>query len=201
MPDVSPTVSPTKSFRDLLRTATAEAHLSLESRLDILSRLSERVARLETMIRFRTMHAAAEERLAPIVGALDGLAYSQRRKTGLLDADIRVLGGSAAASPPHSLFTVRSKGEALGLLYVLEGSTLGGRMIFREMQGRGISSEGLSFFDAYGSDTGLKWREFLVVLEREAERGGAEMRDEIVSGAISAFRQIEAWLCGEAVAA
>ncbi|WP_143061910.1 biliverdin-producing heme oxygenase [Faunimonas pinastri] len=165
-----------------------------------MTRLANPRDRLDILLRFRSLHDGAERVLSPLLGGMEGLRYAERRKTPYLDADIRTLGGVVAASAPYSPFTVRSEGEALGLLYVLEGSTLGGRVIFREMTRRGVSSEGLSFFDAYGSDTGLMWRECLAVLEREAHRGGADMQDEIVQGAVSGFRQVELWLCGTAAA-
>lgn len=194
-------MSPANSFRERLRTETTDVHLRLEGRLDILTRLANPSARLDIMQRFRGLHDGAERVLSPLLGRMEGLRYAERRKTSYLDADICTLGGVVAASAPYSPFTVRSEGEALGLLYVLEGSTLGGRVIFREMTRRGVSSEGLSFFDAYGPDTGLMWREYVAVLEREAQRGGAELQDEIVQGAVSGFRQVELWLCGEAAAA
>lgn len=68
-----------------------------------------------------------------------------------------------------------SRGEALGALYVLEGSSLGGRMILRAVAARGAETGDLAFLDPYGARTGERWREFLQDLEdapaAEAERG------------------------------
>jgi heme oxygenase len=90
----------------------------------------------------------------------------------------------------------RSAAEALGMLYVLEGSTLGGRMILRALAERGVHDPALQFLDPYGTDTGARWRAFLDVLARETgddeERIAAACR-----GGVTAFRHAADVLCGE----
>lgn len=55
---------------------------------------------------------------------------------------------------------------------------------------------GLGYFDAYGAQTGQRWRDFTAVLDREAARGDEGTRDAIARGAGLGFRHVEAWLCG-----
>ena len=48
----------------------------------------------------------------------------------------------------------------LGALYVLEGATLGGQVLRREMAQRlGVNADnGGAFLDVYGAETGRRWR-------------------------------------------
>jgi heme oxygenase (biliverdin-IX-beta and delta-forming) len=76
--------------------------------------------------------------------------------------------------------------EALGALYVVEGSTLGGRKILQALRSQGLPTDSLHFLDPYGKDAGAKWRLFLRVLERETALSETTM-NECVLGAIKAF--------------
>ena len=72
---------------------------------------------------------------------------------------------------------------AFGFAYVLEGATLGGRVIHKRLRAIGHSLEGVSFFDAYGPLTGSRWRSFCEILEREC----AGREAEAVTGACEGF--------------
>jgi heme oxygenase len=179
-----------------LRHATAEAHARLETRLDIVQRVRCRRERQALVERFWGLHAGAERALAPVLGAIDGLEYSARRRAALIEADLAVLGGNK--TPPLPVCTApqfSSRAEALGFFYVLEGSTLGGKAIRRELAALGQDATGLSFLDPYGAEAGERWRSFLVVLRRECPSAEGDLADETVRGAVSAFRQAEGWLC------
>ena len=79
---------------------------------------------------------------------------------------------------------IETKAEALGVFYVLEGSTLGGRTILKALRSQGVSTDDLYFLDPYGKESGARWRAFLSVLEREV---GHDQIDECVSGAMKGF--------------
>lgn len=76
---------------------------------------------------------------------------------------------------PASTWTAE---HAWGLLYVLEGSTLGGQVIAAHL-GNPLSltsGAGMAFFTGYGSRTGSMWKEFLRALQqhvRDAAQIGA----------------------------
>lgn len=175
-----------------LRDATQADHDRLEARLDILARIVTAEGRREMVERFHRMHAGAEAALAPWLAALPGLDFEGRRRSTPLAADLAVLGGKVAAP---SATTVTGVAEALGRMYVLEGSTLGGRVIRRAVEARGDSMDGLSFLDPYGERVGERWRAFLAVLEAQART-----RDDIEAmavGAVAGFQQAERVLCDE----
>jgi heme oxygenase len=85
------------------------------------------------------------------------------------------------------------------LFYVLEGSSLGGRIILRDLARRGIDQAGLRFLDPYGAAAGERWSAFVQVLEREGrDRRAAQF---MMNGALQGFAYAKACLAGEAIAA
>jgi heme oxygenase len=90
-----------------------------------------------------------------------------------------------------------SQAEALGMLYVLEGSTLGGRLILRTLKDRGVDDPRLAFLDPYGPETGVRWRSFQSVLARETSHD-EKLVAQACGGALSGFWHAERVLCGDA---
>lgn len=147
------------------------------------------------MERFHRLHADAEAALAPWLADLAGLEFDARRRSVQLAADLAALDGEPPSKPGRSS-TVAGVGEALGRMYVLEGSTLGGRVIRRAVEARGDGMSGLSFLDPYGERVGERWRAFLAVVDRQVRT--PEDIEAMVGGAVAGFRLAELHLCGEA---
>ena len=179
-----------------LRHATGEAHERLESKLDIIQRVRTLQERQVLVGRFWGLHEGAERALGPTLETVEDLDYPARRRAGLIEADLANLGGNEPAPlPVCPVEDARSRAEALGFFYVLEGSTLGGKIIRRELAALGHDATGLSFLDPYGAEAGERWRSFLAVLRRECPSGEGDLADETVGGAVSGFRHAECWLC------
>jgi heme oxygenase len=178
-----------------LRDATGEAHERLETRLDLIQRVSSPAGRRALVARFYGLHAGAEQCLAPLLDAVEDLSFPDRRRTPILLQDLVALGHPGGENPAVCVLPApASQAEALGFFYVLEGSTLGGKVIRRELAARGQVSVGLAFLDPYGPLSGEKWRTFLAVLRRECPSGEGALADQAVLGAVSAFRHAESWL-------
>lgn len=171
-----------------LREATQAPHQRLENRLDILRQVATAHGRRRLVERFHALHRDAEAALSPWLAALAGLDFDVRRRSPHLARDLAVLRGAPAQGEP---ITLRGVGEALGLMYVLEGSTLGGRVIRRRVEAAGGDMAGLSFLDPYGDQVGERWRSFLSLVEARPEA------DAIVAGAVAGFHHTERRLCGE----
>ena len=178
----------TSPILDHLRSATRDLHDGLERRLDVFARVADPVQRRQMVGRFLAFYRPAEAALSRVLIAEPGLDFDARRKVPALERDMAALKAAPPADAPLALPAGRS--EALGFLYVLEGSTLGGRVIDKQLRVRGLSSEGLSFFQGYGEATGARWKAFCAVLERADDKAAA------ARGARSAFAQMEAWMCG-----
>lgn len=176
-----------------LRDATRDDHQRLEDRVGILERIVTPEGRRGLVEDFAGFHADAEAALAPWLSGLSGLDYDARRRSVCLARDLTAVGGAA---PSVQSIRVGSVGEALGVMYVLEGSTLGGRVIRKQVMGRGGDMAGLSFLDPYGESVGDRWRSFLAVLDAEA-RTSADT-EAMVGGAVAGFRHAGRRLCGVA---
>ncbi|MBL8772825.1 MAG: biliverdin-producing heme oxygenase [Phenylobacterium sp.] len=174
-----------------VRDATREPHQRLERRLDILRRIACADQRRELVGRFGALHVDAETALAPWLSGMAELDFEARRRSPRLARDMAVLGLRAPSGGGEPI-RLRNVGEALGLMYVLEGSTLGGRVIRRHVEGAGGDLTGLSFLDPYGRRAGERWRGFLSVLS------AAPQADDVVAGSVAGFEHVERRLCGRA---
>ncbi|MDO7847337.1 biliverdin-producing heme oxygenase [Hymenobacter sp. M29] len=79
--------------------------------------------------------------------------------------------------------------QLLGALYVMEGSTLGGQVINRQLERAGIPLR--RYFSGYGERTGPMWKTFGQLLTAAATPATA---DEIVASAARTFQHLDAWI-------
>lgn len=90
----------------------------------------------------------------------------------------------------HESLITTSIPHAIGIVYVLEGSTLGGRIIVKNITSAlGFDkNHGASYFTGYGEQTGPLWKSFLNSLTQyEITSGNGEA---IMEGARQAFQAI-----------
>lgn len=114
-----------------------------------------------------------------------------RRKTPLLRSDLLYFERepSALALCPE-LPGGGTAAEMAGVMYVLEGSTLGGQLLAKHFA-RTLSvrpGEGGSFFAGYGARTGAMWQAF----RERAEREGDAHRS--IAPALQTFDILHRWL-------
>ena len=138
-----------------------------------------------------TLFAAA----ATMLPELDDL--SRRRKAHLLDADLAVLATMPSAAAPVP--AVDSAAAVLGTLYVIEGATLGGRMLGRGvvpvLAAAGVQApDGCRFLLAYEPLQGAMWRRFVAVLDDVAGGFTAEAQQAMAAAAYATFLRLESWL-------
>lgn len=170
-----------------LRAATGAMHAHLDKSLDAVERLADPAQRGDLIGRFAAFHFPAEAALSTTLDAMSALDFQGRSRAR------SALGPALDASWPQ-FPCPRTRAEALGLYYVVEGATLGGHVILRELAKRGVTDETLRFLDPYGADTGRRWRQFVDVLESESldETGLLEAE----TGALRGFAHAERVLCG-----
>jgi len=127
-----------------------------------------------------------------------GIAYAERVKVPELERDLITLGETAEtiALLPHcaALPALATEAEGLGCLYVVEGSTLGGQVITRQLlKSLGLTAEnGVAFFNGYGAETGPRWKTFGAWLEEGAAQ--LDQDEAIIAGANETFRTLGDWL-------
>lgn len=178
-----------------VREATEQVHHRLEQRLDVIGALSDQATRGPTAARYHRFHAGVEAVTRTLLQSVADLDFDDRRRTPAIAETLRKLGERVPPTPTLSPPT--SLGEALGLFYVAEGSSLGGRLLHRELAARGADEAAFDFLNPYGERTGERWRAFLAILERDA----ADDADGAVRGAVAGFGFAEQTLAPQAVAA
>ncbi|GGG31740.1 biliverdin-producing heme oxygenase [Hymenobacter glacieicola] len=82
-----------------------------------------------------------------------------------------------------------TRAQLLGAMYVLEGSTLGGQVIARQLAKAGIPAR--AYFSGHAEQTGPLWKTFVGLLTQAATPDNA---DDIVASASLTFQRLHAWL-------
>lgn len=139
-------------------------------------------APLETQVRKHIN----EEALADIL---------KRGNTKKIMEDIEILGGDKAMVEASSLPHVSNVLQAFGVMYVMEGSTLGGQIITRMLRDNRnikVSKNGLSFFEGYKENTLTMWKSFTSRLDNSFQTD--EQVNEIVSTAKETFIKMKEWI-------
>ena len=192
-----PSGSPT-DLLSRLRAETAAAHARLERELDLLSREVDRQRMLTVLERFHGFHAVWEGAMRrSSVGAffeprsrMTSLADDLSR-LGLTPERISALPLCAAAAP-----LAATREAAVGSLYVMEGSTLGGQVIGRALADRDWAPPaGFRYFQPYGAHTGEMWRGFRDWAQTTTPQAG---HDAVVAGAVATFETLHDWMADAA---
>ncbi|RZK21143.1 MAG: hypothetical protein EOO56_11715 [Hymenobacter sp.] len=110
-----------------------------------------------------------------------------RQRAHLILQDLAQLASQLASCP--DMPPLESWPQLLGAMYVVEGSTLGGQVIARELAKKNIPLR--LYFSGYGERTGPLWKAFCQLLTQEAT---PENETEIVQSARLTFQQLDAWL-------
>lgn len=144
---------------------------------------------------FYSYFGALEDKINQYIGP-DKLAdYFQRRKTESIASDIKKLGGTIhEKAKDQDLPKIEGHLQAFGALYVIEGSTLGGKII-SQMMAKQLNIEnttGMSFFNGYGNDTELMWASFKESLNNQFQN--QLDIDVIISAADDTFLKFKLWI-------
>jgi heme oxygenase len=178
-----------------LRTGTAREHEDVERTLDLLEPGLNRSRLIDVLGRMHGFWSAAETGLDrwaarhPVDAA--SVAWPRRRRARLFAADLDALSGLPTGDAPD-LPAVHGTDEALGRLYVLEGSTLGGTFIDRHLASLPhLADVRIRAFCPYGNETGAMWAAFRRVTRERVAAGGDA--DVMVESARGTFRTLAAW--------
>jgi heme oxygenase (biliverdin-IX-beta and delta-forming) len=180
-----------------LKSATASAHSSLERRLRIAQ---ERPSLLDYRNYLRAMYGftaplEARLRLLPRPFA-DDVEFESRCKAELLLEDLAALerrsaGRAELAARCRVLPESQTSAQAMGILYVLEGSTLGARWLLRHLQPLGLE-DCSAYLQSYGEALGPMWQKMRAALVRHAELH-PEQTATTLAAAGDTFRALDDW--------
>jgi heme oxygenase (biliverdin-IX-beta and delta-forming) len=179
-----------------LRDGTQELHRRLERALRLTDLGLTLDAYRIVIEAFLGFYAPLEALLAMVAAESGGaVPMHGRAKLWRLRADLRALGSSDAdiEALPRCGYVpeMTTPARAMGGLYVVEGATLGGRVIVRALRDHlGIDhATGAAFFDGYGVETGPMWRTFVAHMD-----SSPWPRAETAAAAIDTFLAFERWL-------
>ena len=189
-----------------LKAATRAEHDAIEVALDLMAPGLSLLVYHRRLRRYHGFYASIE----PLIAAAAnwphwGIDISARAKTPWLAADLvclagrSELAGTALADLPlcSDLPPLDTPAAAFGCLYVLEGATLGGRVISRHIEhALGLNAiNGARFFCGYGEQTGSMWKAFRASLSAFVHTSPDE--DTVVASAIATFSALRVWCASD----
>jgi heme oxygenase len=193
-----------KSFRQRLKDSITPFHEQAQK----LGPLNSIVAGSITMNEYKDClgrlygFTLPAERVIERLMANSGLKldYQLMRRTPHLVMDLAFLDTGQAEIDRlplnKELSEVDSAPKALGLLYLFEGSRLGGLTLAGLLRNHfGFTNlQGYAYFASDGENVHVLWRSFRKELDRYVARAGNE--DEIIESARRSFSALNAWLLG-----
>jgi heme oxygenase len=164
-----------RSMRERLRAATEEIHLALHRAAPfaaIADGTATREAYADTLDFLWRYHGAMAGWCAVGAGALElnGLARAHQARLAALREDLAVFRRDVPAIEEEPAI---AGAFAAGVLYTVQGSTLGGKVIYRQLDGVLDGEAGRSFFKGSAED-GHLWRLLCEGLERQSDGAALE---------------------------
>jgi heme oxygenase len=176
-----------------LKKNTEDIHRQAEK---VLGRWLKRIRSTEDHVSFLNWlyayYGALEDRIRTQLTAENFPHIERRCRANALLQDMKAA-GIPLPTPElcRDLPVIDTYGKALGALYVLEGSTLGGRII-ADMLSRQLGSDAcLSYFNSYGNETAGMWQAFKDLLDAPDTLA---FKEDILSSAGSTFLTFKTWI-------
>jgi heme oxygenase (biliverdin-IX-beta and delta-forming) len=190
------------SVMPLLRTETASVHRRLE-RTRCFVRLFEpdySIQEYQDLIaKFYGFFSALEPLIFGNLNQAHQAILGDRTKTALLAKDLVLMGLTETQDIViprcKKLPQLTSFARQMGALYVLEGSTLGGRVISKRLKEHfgEIIFEKLNYYQCYGDDLMVNWKSFQEFMAKQFDGNELEIQESI-NASIDTFTCLEHWL-------
>jgi heme oxygenase len=185
--------APSPDFLARLKQETAAEHAAIEAAADIMHEAFNHVDYRRYLEQSYAFYKPVERLLEEArVWETLGLPGAERNKLPLLARDLESLGSDPGGLPRAAPPELGDVDQAVGCAYVLEGSTLGGRIISRHVQACLGVDVPRNFLECYGAKTGERWQEFRAALARHAR--GRDVENRVITGAKATFSAFTRWL-------
>jgi heme oxygenase len=181
---------PEELLSENLKIKTLASHQQLEKVLVIyLKSMRSKEDYIHILQFFYSYFSALEHKISLFIGTGELPDLAERRKSGNLILDLKVLNGRIPVIAGDSyLPEINSIAQAFGALYVMEGSTLGGQIIVKMIEKELGLSEGVSFFKGYGAETFLFWTQFKQTLDIQPDH------EAVIQSADATFAKFSQWI-------
>lgn len=172
-----------------LRKATKDLHGELDHHPLLAPLLRKSLTRRQYGDALGALHGifAALEEAVWDAATQAGFDYRARRKILAMEADLREL-GQGLHPCRISIPAPQNMGALIGMLYTLEGSTLGAQAIARQLPRSDAWPLPIRYFSGYGDQTLARWQAFWDFADRVCP---AEAADEACMAAVLAFEAIK----------
>lgn len=190
----------TESVLEQVRRRTQDVHRSLEELPIWEAAFSNRRAYAALLDGFLSLVRPADSAVADALGSAAPEGFSATVRSDWLESDRRSIAELDRTSPLREVvddlsigaIAGSSRSAAVGTLYVIEGSSLGGRVLSKRLQeslGIGPNSGGRYFF-GHGAETAAHWCAFLAWLDAmRLDRAGAEAAASAARSVFERFRE------------
>jgi len=175
-----------------LKEKTKQAHLSLEKKMvGYIKKVNSNKDYEELLRLFYGYYAPLEPLLNAYISDAVIPSYSQRRKSAAILNDINTISsGVDDFKQCTDLPEIKDTIQALGALYVMEGSTMGGTIIAKMLNKQAdIQDDALNFFNGYGEQNIPMWQSFIAAVNDYAVND----EEKIVNAANETFAKMERW--------
>ena len=180
-------------LHERIKSSTTEDHKNAERHsygAEIMSRSLTKTQYAQLLIANYSYIAPWEKQWAEISGIdTSSLQLEVRKKTGMLENDLRALGIDPTSVAQASIALPTNLAQFLGRMYVIEGSTLGGAMIEKQLQqNNNLTDCSFEFYGGYGKDLIPLWKSFLATLNTVEDNAAQE---EAIEWAKQSFKDME----------
>lgn len=180
---------------DHLKIATKTNHSSVEKVLvQKLKNLSSQEEYANLLFQLYGFYFELEKKVHSIIDNTLLPDMSKRVHVANLHTDLVNLNHSAAITTVNNYpDTISSISEAIGVLYVIEGSTLGGQFIagMLKKQLPTLTDSQINYFLSYGENTMKMWKQFKTAIENTTVVLNEE---SALNAAQNTFKALENWL-------
>ena len=179
---------------ETIKLATKSHHSSVEKILvRKLKNLSSKEDYARLLYQLYGFYHTVEATVHSLVNSSTVPDIKQRKHVENLKSDLNCLGLTVENIENPFAKTIDSISRAMGVLYVIEGSTLGGQIItlMLKKQIPSLNNNELSYFLSYGERTMSMWSSFKsnyeIILTNIDE-------NSVIEGAKETFEKLEIWL-------
>lgn len=178
----------------ILKEETSALHDQVEEAMNSQRIMESNFSRDEYVVLLQKLRAA-HMALEPAVLEFDNIrnhpelnARQRLSKLEALNTDLAQL--NAEPNPQQvKLAQLDNIYEAWGALYVLEGSSLGGAMILKQLKTNDkLPADGFSFYGYYNTDTGKIWSDFKNAIRAAVDVKDEDAKESTLEGARKAYQ-------------
>jgi heme oxygenase len=176
-----------------LKQRTENEHRAVEAAFPLMREELNVTQYIGCLLQMYGMVSAWEEESLKVAPAWIRPQLMARKRKNLLELDLAWFGAESRDDGRPVLPEMNDQPSFLGAMYVMEGSTLGGQLIARQLQKTLHLSEGKgdAYFRGHGDHTGPMWREFCEVLK---VRVTDEETESVIRSAKAMFATYGSWM-------